>query len=103
MPTIPANDNDGASIARHAQPITISSANCLALTGMSWSWVVRFARAHGVPIWRVGSRKQVIPGPQLAAAMEAANAAAGQAEPLTADDECARLEREFQARRRQRA
>lgn len=90
MPTTPANDN---SIARHAQPITISSANCLALTGMSWSWVTRFARAHGVPIWRVGSRKQVIPGAPLLAAMEAANAA-----PRTDDDVCAELDRKYAAK-----
>jgi hypothetical protein len=50
-------------------PISVSAANCVAVTGMSWSWVLRFARENGVEVWRVGARKQVVSGPQLAAAM----------------------------------
>lgn len=63
----PANDN--ARILAQAQPLAVSSANCVALTGMSWSWVTRFARAQGVPIWRVGARKQLIPAGPLAEAL----------------------------------
>lgn len=78
--TPPANDNAHTL----AQPITIGSANCVAVTGMSWKWVTRFAQAHGVPVWRVGSRKQLIPAAPLAEAMARA---AAEAQPLTFHDE----------------
>jgi hypothetical protein len=51
------------------EPITISARNAEASTGMSWTWVRRFARAHGVPILHVGSRKQLVPAGELLAAM----------------------------------
>lgn len=82
----PANDN-----AVLARPIAISSANCVAVTGMSWSWVIRFARAHGVPVWRVGTRKQLVPAAPLAEALERAAASAA---PLSYEDEVEAYRRE---------
>ena len=61
--------------------ITITSANCTAVTGMSWKWLRRFARANGVPVWRL-SRRSAIPARQLFEAMEAA---AAEQEPATLD------------------
>jgi hypothetical protein len=78
-------------------PIAISSANCVAMTGMSWSWVTRFARANGVAIWRVGVRKQLIPGAALAEAMQRVAATAPE---LSLDDACAAYEAELIARMR---
>lgn len=50
-------------------PFTISRATALAVIGMSWVWCLRFARAHGVEILRVGERKQLIVYADLIAAM----------------------------------
>lgn len=75
----PANDN-----AVRAHPLAVSSANCVDMTGMSWTWIVRFARAQGVPVWRVGTRKQLVPAAALLAAMERA---AADALPASFDDE----------------
>ena len=73
-------------------PISISSANCVAATGMSWSWVMRFAHEHNVPIWRVGTRKQLVAAIPLLAALERA-AVRADASVLTFEDELAALER----------
>jgi hypothetical protein len=86
---MPKHDDDLRSVVSRAQPLSISSANCVALTGMSWSWVTRFAREHGVPLWRVGARKQLIPAAQLVAAMERVAAEAPTARPLTMAEEIA--------------
>lgn len=83
----PANDNSVL-----AQPIAVSSANCIAITGMSWTWVLRFARAHSVPLWRVGTRKQLVPAAALAAAMERV---AASAQPLSYEDEVEAMKAEI--------
>jgi hypothetical protein len=58
------------SDTRPACPGTISSRTCLDATGMGWAWCRRFAAANGVPCWRVGERKVVIPLAPLMAAVE---------------------------------
>ena len=88
----PANDN---GITQRVNAIAISSANCVAVVGMSWSWCIRFARAHDVPIWRVGDRKQLI----NAHAFEAALARVAAARPaVTEADVMARLEAKYTAK-----
>jgi len=84
-------------IASRVHPISISSANCVAVTGMSWSWVTRFARAHGVPIWRIGTRKQLIPAASLLAAMERVAAEATPARELTVEEEVEKIKAEITA------
>jgi hypothetical protein len=59
---------------------------------MSWSWVTRFAREHGVPLWRVGARKQLIPAAQLVAAMERVASEATTTRELTFQEELAAIE-----------
>jgi hypothetical protein len=88
---MPKHDDDLRSMVSRAQPLSISSANCVALTGMSWSWVTRFAREHGVPLWRVGARKQLIPAAQLVAAMERVAAEASPTRELTVEEELAAI------------
>lgn len=61
-----------ATPAEDSQPVyavTVSSKTCLDTIGMSWHWAIRFCRAHGVPIWRIAERKQLIPVAPLMAAM----------------------------------
>jgi hypothetical protein len=66
-----------------AAPITISAKNCEQLVGMSWPWVRRFAAANGVPCWRVGNRKHLIPVAPLMAALARASATATPARELS--------------------
>jgi hypothetical protein len=80
------------SLATRVHPLSISSANCVAVTGMSWSWVTRFAREHGVPLWRVGARKQLIPAAQLVAAMERVASEATTTRELSFQEELAAIE-----------
>jgi hypothetical protein len=75
------------------QPIAISAANCVEMTGMSWTWVTRFARAHDVPIWRV-ARKHLVPAQRLLAALESA---AAELAPVCPSDEVERLKAEIAA------
>ncbi len=75
------------------QPIMISATNCEAFTGMSWDWITRFARAHGVPVWRL-ARKHTIPAGALAAALARAAAAAP---PTDTADEVAQLREQIAA------
>lgn len=90
----PANDN--GSITQRVNAIAISSINCVAVTGMSWSWCIRFARAHDVPIWRVGERKQLINAHafETALARVAADRALG---PMTVESERERIRAEIRA------
>jgi hypothetical protein len=94
------NDDPMRTITRQVEPLTISSANCLAVTGMSWAWVTRFARSHGVPVWRVGTRKQLVPGAPLAAAMARAAAAVEPPRELSYAEEIARVEANIAAKLR---
>ena len=89
--TTPANDNSG-SITQRVNAIAISSANCVAITGMSWTWCLRFARAHDVTVWRVGERKQLISAHAFEAALQRV---AAERPPVTEADELARLRAEF--------
>lgn len=57
-----------------AEATTVSCTNCQLVFGMSWRWVLKFAREHDVPIWRVG-RKQLVSRRALVAAVEAASSA----------------------------
>ncbi len=77
-----------------AQPIAVSCENCVAMTGMSWKWCVRFARANDVPLWRIGPRKHVIPAAPLAAALERAAVAQP---PTSTADEVAQLKAQIAA------
>ena len=76
-----------------AQPIMISSSNCELLLGVSWRWLTRFARAHSVPMWQLGSRR-FVPAAPLAAALERA---AAHADPASVAGEVARLKAELAA------
>jgi multidrug resistance efflux pump len=61
--------------------ISISAENCKAATGMSWSWVLRFAQAHGVQVRKL-ARKHLVSARELEAAMDRVAAA----EPVAAQD-----------------
>ena len=61
---VASNFTNGAPAA-----LTISASTAQTITGMSWQWCCRFARAHGVTILRVGERKQLIPANELMAAI----------------------------------
>jgi hypothetical protein len=56
----------------HTTEATVTCTNCQLVVGMSWRWVLKFAREHDVPIWRIG-RKQLVPARALFAAIEAAS------------------------------
>ena len=73
--------------------LTVSLANCRATIGMSWPWVLRFAREHDVPVWRLGHKTVLVPARQLLAALEQAAASVG-AEPTEAE-ELAAMKRDF--------
>jgi hypothetical protein len=60
------------------------------LTGMSWDACLRFARAKGVEVLRLGPRLQLIPASLLLAAMRHA---ASTAPVVTPADELASMER----------
>jgi hypothetical protein len=79
-----------ASRAGVIQPLTIGASNCVLAVGMSWQWVLRFARAHGVPIFRVGDRKQLVSAAPLLAAL-AAHVEAGAQRELSPAEERARM------------
>lgn len=49
--------------------LTISSGNSVSATGLSFAFWKRFARAHDVPVLRVGTRKLLIPAAPLLAAI----------------------------------
>lgn len=79
--------------------IAVTSENAEAVCGMSWKWVLNFARANSVPVWRL-SRKPIIPTAHLLAAM----ARAAEAAPaLTEADELAALEARVTSRLLNRA
>jgi len=63
-------------------PHAIGPANCEFAIGAPWRWVRDFARAHGVPMWRVGA-KTVIPAAPLLAALERE---AARTQPVELDD-----------------
>lgn len=99
----PVDPYDPQDMAKHALPITISSANCVALTGLSWKWVTRFCREHGVPMLAVGVRKRVVPGAALAAAMQRVAATRPPQRPLSDAEEMLAAEAQLRERlRRQR-
>lgn len=56
------------------QPISIGCKNASDMTGMSWEACLRFARAAGVPITRVGHRTYVIPAAPMKEALQRAAA-----------------------------
>lgn len=75
------------------QPLLIGAGNAVAMTGMSWAWVRRFARAHGIPTYRVGPRKQLVDGAALLEAIRRASEREQSMAPLTDEQERERMRR----------
>lgn len=52
-----------------SQAISVSSRNCEEVVGKSWDWTLGFARAHGVPVARLGRRVTLILARELLVAL----------------------------------
>lgn len=65
--------------------LTITSRNCMAVTGMAWQRVLRFAREHDVPVLQLSARTTAINGAAFMAALERAGCAAGARKPDALD------------------
>jgi hypothetical protein len=59
--------------------ISITSANCLAVTGLPWRWVLGWAKGHGVQVKKPGKRRLLLMAHELQLALLAAPPVAGQA------------------------
>lgn len=52
------------------QVLTVGRENAQSVTGLSWEQCLRFARAHGVSVFKLSHKSLVIPAKPLFAAME---------------------------------
>lgn len=50
-------------------PLTVTRDNALTVTGMSWREVLRYARTHGVPVFKISRNRSAVDGVRLISAM----------------------------------